>query len=225
MRAIVIDLNQQGARSARALRTAEFAVDHLVELEDAIGLAEVATIDLIVVEASASASLAAIVRRIRRHGVTAPLLVRLAVLDSEIVTACIEAGADDCIWHAAPDTEIRARATALIRRARGLAGSIIDLGAVHVDLVRKCATAGDFHLPLTRTEYTLLEALCLRRGHVLDRRVLTDLLYDGDHEPHPKIVDVFICKLRQKLRAATGGGLIRTEWGRGYFLPPARLAA
>jgi two-component system cell cycle response regulator CtrA len=224
VRAIVIDLNQQGSRSVRALRTAEFAVDHLVELEDAIGLAEVATIDLIVVEATASASLAALVRRIRRDGVTAPLLVRLAVHDGDVVTACLEEGADDCIWHAAADMEIRARATSLVRRARSLAASIIDLGGLHVDLVRKCATAGDFHLPLTRTEYALLEALCLRRGHVLDRSVLTDLLYDGDQEPHPKIVDVFICKLRQKLRAATGGEIIRTEWGRGYFLPSRRAA-
>lgn len=225
MRAIVIDLNQQGARSVHALRMAEFAVDHLVELGDAIELAGIATVDLIVLEATAGASLAAMVRRIRRDGVTAPLLVRLAEPDLDAATSCLEEGADDCIWHPASEAEVRARATALTRRARGLAGSIVDLGAVHVDLVRKCATAGDSHLPLTRKEYAVLEALCLRRGHVLGRGALIDLLYDGGQEPHPKIVDVFICKLRQKLRAATGGEIIRTEWGRGYFLPTSRRVA
>ncbi len=44
-------------------------------------------------------------------------------------------------------------------------------------------------------------------------------LYGGMDEPDPKIIDVFMCKLRKKLMAATGGGkYIRTEWGRGYVL-------
>ncbi|MFQ5959325.1 MAG: helix-turn-helix domain-containing protein, partial [Alphaproteobacteria bacterium] len=39
------------------------------------------------------------------------------------------------------------------------------------------------------------------------------------------IIDVFVCKLRKKLAAATGGeNYIETVWGRGYVLrdPPAR---
>jgi len=38
-------------------------------------------------------------------------------------------------------------------------------------------------------------------------------------EPELKIIDVFICKLRKKLSAATGGSnYIETVWGRGYVL-------
>jgi two-component system cell cycle response regulator CtrA len=38
-------------------------------------------------------------------------------------------------------------------------------------------------------------------------------------EPELKIVDVFICKLRKKLAAATQGeSYIETVWGRGYVL-------
>jgi two-component system cell cycle response regulator CtrA len=38
-------------------------------------------------------------------------------------------------------------------------------------------------------------------------------------EPELKIIDVFICKLRKKLAAATGGEhYIETVWGRGYVL-------
>ncbi|MEO1612253.1 MAG: helix-turn-helix domain-containing protein, partial [Pseudomonadota bacterium] len=43
-----------------------------------------------------------------------------------------------------------------------------------------------------------------------------------------KIIDVFICKLRKKLAAATGGdNYIETVWGRGYVLrdpQPASIA-
>jgi two-component system cell cycle response regulator CtrA len=38
-------------------------------------------------------------------------------------------------------------------------------------------------------------------------------------EPELKIIDVFVCKLRQKLALATGGKhYIETVWGRGYVL-------
>jgi two-component system cell cycle response regulator CtrA len=38
-------------------------------------------------------------------------------------------------------------------------------------------------------------------------------------EPELKIIDVFICKLRKKLAAATHGKhYIETVWGRGYVL-------
>ena len=46
-----------------------------------------------------------------------------------------------------------------------------------------------------------------------------DHLYGGISEPKPKIIDVFICKLRKKLAAAAGGDkCIETVWGRGYLL-------
>ena len=44
-------------------------------------------------------------------------------------------------------------------------------------------------------------------------------LYGGMDEPELKIIDVFVCKLRKKLSAATGGeNYIETVWGRGYVL-------
>jgi two-component system cell cycle response regulator CtrA len=46
-----------------------------------------------------------------------------------------------------------------------------------------------------------------------------DHLYGGMDEPELKIIDVFICKLRKKIAAATGGcHYIETVWGRGYML-------
>jgi two-component system, cell cycle response regulator CtrA len=46
-----------------------------------------------------------------------------------------------------------------------------------------------------------------------------DHLYGGIDEPELKIIDVFICKLRKKIAAGTGGQhYIETVWGRGYVL-------
>jgi two-component system cell cycle response regulator CtrA len=44
-------------------------------------------------------------------------------------------------------------------------------------------------------------------------------LYGGIDEPEPKIIDVFICKLRRKLVDSGAVGLsIDTVWGQGYIL-------
>ncbi len=54
-------------------------------------------------------------------------------------------------------------------------------------------------------------------------------LYGGMDEPEMKIIDVFICKFRADLPAATDGeNYIETVWGRGYVLrdlSEAELAA
>ena len=72
---------------------------------------------------------------------------------------------------------------------------------------------------LTSKEYQMLELLSLRKGTTLTKEMFLNHLYGGMDEPELKIIDVFICKLRKKLQAATGGQhYIETVWGRGYVL-------
>jgi two-component system cell cycle response regulator CtrA len=72
---------------------------------------------------------------------------------------------------------------------------------------------------IVRKEYQMLELLSLRKGTTLTKEMFLNHLYGGMDEPELKIIDVFICKLRKKLAAATGGKhYIETVWGRGYVL-------
>jgi two-component system cell cycle response regulator CtrA len=74
-------------------------------------------------------------------------------------------------------------------------------------------------LPLTGKEYGVLELLSLRKGTTLTKEMFLNHLYGGMDEPEPKIIDVFVCKLRKKLIKVTGGeNYIETVWGRGYTL-------
>ena len=81
---------------------------------------------------------------------------------------------------------------------------------------------------LTGKEYAMLELLSLRKGTTLSKEMFLNHLYGGMDEPELKIIDVFICKLREKLSQATGeDNHIETVWGRGYVLrdpEPARHA-
>jgi two-component system cell cycle response regulator CtrA len=59
----------------------------------------------------------------------------------------------------------------------------------------------------------------LHKGTAISKEMFLSHLYGGMDEPELKIIDVFVCKLRKKLSAATRGeNHIETIWGRGYVL-------
>lgn len=75
---------------------------------------------------------------------------------------------------------------------------------------------------LTVKESRLLGAL-LERDIMTKDGLMSALYRDlGKDEPELKIIDVFVCKIRRKLREAGVEGIrIETVWGQGYRLPPA----
>jgi len=99
------------------------------------------------------------------------------------------------------------------------AGSSIRTGKIVVNLGQRLVTVDGNPVNLTPREYEILEFLSLRKGTVLTKEMFLDRLYAGGHVPELKIIDIFVCKLRQKLAQATGGShYIETVWGRGYVL-------
>jgi two-component system cell cycle response regulator CtrA len=112
-----------------------------------------------------------------------------------------------------------ARIHAIVRRSKGHAQSIIQTGELRVNLDAKTVEVNGERVHLTGKEYQMLELLSLRKGTTLTKEMFLNHLYGGIDEPELKIIDVFICKLRKKLAAATGGqNYIETVWGRGYVL-------
>ena len=113
---------------------------------------------------------------------------------------------------------------AIVRPSQGGPEATIRTGKLAVNLNARIVSVDDEPVPVTRTEYAILEFLSLRKGTILTKEMFLDRLSHGMNEPQLKIIDVFLCKLRKKLALATGGHhYIETVWGRGYMLcdPPA----
>lgn len=78
-------------------------------------------------------------------------------------------------------------------------------------------------LCLTATEARVVGHM-LERDHVTKDSVMAVLYRDlARDEAEPKIVDVYICKIRKKFKPF--GISIHTLWGQGYALPPASKMA
>lgn len=65
---------------------------------------------------------------------------------------------------------------------------------------------------------------CLMKNQLVRKEMAMDALYfHKQDEAEIKIVDVYVCKLRKKLKP--WGIEIQTQWGQGYFLPPESKGA
>jgi two-component system cell cycle response regulator CtrA len=107
--------------------------------------------------------------------------------------------------------------------SKGHPEATVRTGRLAVNLSIRVATVDEQPVHLTGKEYTTLELFSLRKGTIVTKEMLLDYLYRDTDEPDPKIIDVFVCKLRKKLAQTTGGNhYIETVWGRGYiFREPA----
>ncbi len=139
----------------------------------------------------------------------------------------LDAGADDYLTKPFDKRELIARVQAVVRRSKGHADSVIRTGKLTLNLDSRTVTVGKRPLHLTNKEYGILELLSLRKGATLSKEAFLNHMYGGMDEPEAKVIDVFMCKLRKKLAAATAGvDYIKTVWGQGYVLrdPPAQTA-
>jgi len=133
------------------------------------------------------------------------------------------AGADGYLTKPFDRYELVANLDAIIRRTHGHSSATVNAGNLMVDLSRNYAKIGDARLDLTAKEFRIIEFLALRKGAVLSKDAFLNHLYGGIDEPEPKIIDVFMCKLRRKLAdAGATGVVIDTIWGQGYILREMR---
>lgn len=97
--------------------------------------------------------------------------------------------------------------------------NIKEFGTIKIDYDSKIVSVNEQPINLTGKEFSLLKYLTTSEGQTKSKEQIFDNFYAlGDGEVEIKIIDVFICKLRDKLNTAQPGlGLsIETIWGRGY---------
>lgn len=103
----------------------------------------------------------------------------------------------------------------------------VTFGKLHLDRASMVARFDGRPMHLTVSEWAIVERLARRGGRIVSRHALMEAIYGAETERDPKIIDVFICKVRGKFRALGGDRLIESEWGKGYRLviEPGETAA
>jgi DNA-binding response OmpR family regulator len=201
---------------SRGLTLNGYVVDHVpsAELAGAALLSEpfdLAIVDLgLPLEDGAS-----LVRRIRRTNKTLPILVVTARDSIADRVDTLDLGADDYLVKPFALAELLARCRAHIRRARAVASSQVQIGALSIDLEGRRVTIASQPLELTRREWSLLEYLAMNVGRIVSKDRLLDAISHWQQDLSLNSVESVVSRLRAKLGDAAK---IRTIRGLGYRL-------
>jgi two-component system, cell cycle response regulator CtrA len=116
--------------------------------------------------------------------------------------------------------EVTSHLLASIKAQGGEMPETLCGGRLAVDQVQRLIRIDGHPIGITEMEYRVLELLAFARNNVVTRAMLLKHLYRrADDQPQPKIIDVFISKLRKKLRMASDGQeFIETIPQRGWIL-------
>ncbi|MGH9225690.1 MAG: response regulator transcription factor [Acidimicrobiales bacterium] len=156
-------------------------------------------------------------RRLRARGDRTPVLMLTARSEVSDRVAGLDAGADDYLVKPFALDELLARVRALLRRTGVTdASTVLRVGDVALDPLRRQAWRGARPLDLTKTEFDLLELLAHNAGIVLTRGQIYERIWGYDFETSSKSLDVYISYLRHKTEGEGEARLIHTVRGVGY---------
>ncbi|MEL6477883.1 MAG: response regulator transcription factor [Pseudomonadota bacterium] len=152
----------------------------------------------------------------RRRGDPRPVILLTARSSTEDRVAGLDAGADDYLVKPFAMDELAARVRALGRRKAATPRRMARIGALSLDLDAMQLIDGDRALDIPRREVSLLAALAEAHGRAVSKSSLLDQLYGIGSATDDKVIEVYVSRLRRRLRPH--GISIRVARGIGYSL-------
>ncbi len=207
---------------AKGLREAGYAVDHAANGEDGLHLAlhepyDAAVVDLMLPERDGLS----LIEELRQQKVNTPVIILSAKRSVDDRVKGLQAGGDDYLTKPFAFSELLARVQALIRRASGaVQPTRLEVADLSMDLLARAVTRAYTRIDLKPREFALLEYLVRSAGRVVSRTMILEHVWDYHFDPGTNVVDVHICRLRDKVDKGFAVTLIHTVRGVGYVIRP-----
>lgn len=133
--------------------------------------------------------------------------------------AGLNLGADDYLTKPFSFGELLARLRSLVRRHASQKKIVLEHRGIRLDLLTRELTLDDAPLQLTQREFALLEFFLQNPARVLTRTQIAEKIWDCHFDMETNLVDVYVAKLRGKLRRASETeSLFQSVRGVGYKL-------
>jgi DNA-binding response OmpR family regulator len=159
-----------------------------------------------------------VTRRLRGLKNTVPILMLTARdADADVVKG-LDAGADDYLVKPFAFAVLLARLRAISRRSDRTPVDVLRVRDLALDPASRLVTRGGGAVPLTATEFRILEFLMRRAGRAASRTSIIEAVWGFEEDVEPNTVDVYIKVLRDKLDSRAERKLIHTVRGFGYIL-------
>jgi two-component system copper resistance phosphate regulon response regulator CusR len=220
MRILVVEDEIKTADYLRkGLSVSGFVVDVATQGEDGLHLAMTEYYDLIVLDVQLPGRDGwSILQSLRRAGRQTPVLFLTASDTVADRVKGLDLGADDYLVKPFAFSEVLARVRSILRRGPARQPEILRVLDLELDLPRHKAARAGQRLDLTPKEFGLLSLLVRRKGEVLSRTLLSELVWEMHFDSDTNVVDVAVRRLRSKVDDPYPRKLIRTVRGVGYVL-------
>ncbi len=159
-----------------------------------------------------------VARRLRAAHCEIPILMLTARDAIPDITRGLDAGADDYLTKPFAFAVLLARLRAITRRAAPPTPVLLTVADLELNpATQRVARAGQ-DIPLTNTEYRLLEYMLRRVGRMLTRTAILEAVWGFDDPVNDNTLDAFISLLRNKVDKDFRPRLIHTARGVGYVM-------
>jgi two-component system OmpR family response regulator len=221
MRVLVVEDDAKiAAFVVKGLEQAGFVVDHAADGQEGLHLAlhesyDASIIDLMLPGLDGLS----LIEELRRQQKDTPVIILSARRTVADRVKGLQTGGDDYLVKPFSFAELLARVQALIRRGSGATHPTrLAMGDLAVDLLSREVTRGGEQISLQPREFALLEYLMRQAGRVVSKTMILEHVWDYSFDPQTNVVDVLVCRLRNKVDRDFEPKLIHTIRGVGYVL-------
>ena len=160
-----------------------------------------------------------LIETMRRRNIFTPVLILSARQSVDDRIQGLQRGGDDYMVKPFSFSELLARVQALIRRdKKNSQPMLLQVGDLEMDLLKHEIYRAGEKIELPAKEYALLEYMMRHPGIVLSKTAILERVYDYSFDPQTNVVDVLVCRLRNKVDRDFADKMIHTVRGMGYVL-------
>ncbi len=224
MRVLVVEDDKKIASFVvNGLKQSGFAVDHCADGEQGLIFARSTSYDAAVIDVMLpKVDGLSLVQQMRKESLRTPVIILSAKASVDDRVRGLQAGGDDCLTKPFAFSELLARIQALIRRSTHAAEPTrLSVADLMMDLLAREVTRAGQKIELQSREFALLEYLMRHAGRVVTKTMILEHIWDYSFDPQTNVVDVLVCRLRNKVDKDFPRKLIQTMRGVGYVLKPS----
>jgi two-component system OmpR family response regulator len=160
-----------------------------------------------------------VIEKIRAEDINTPVLILSAKQSVDDRIQGLQRGGDDYMVKPFSFSELLARVQALIRRdKKNTQPMLLTAGELEMDFLKHEVYRNGSKIDLPAKEYALLEYMMRNAGIVVSKTAILERVYDYAFDPQTNVVDVLVCRLRNKVDKDYERKMIHTVRGVGYVL-------
>ena len=205
---------------AKGLRDASYNVDLSPNGEDGCELGRKNTYDAAIVDLMLpKLDGLSVIEKWRAEQLKLPVLILSAKRSTDDRVQGLQRGGDDYLTKPFSFAELLARLQALIRRSgAGAVVTSLTFADLKMDLLTREVFRGTTKIDLQAREFLLLEYLLRNQDKVVSKTMILEHVWNYHFDPQTNVVDVLVCRLRNKIDRDFEPKLIHTLRGSGYSL-------